>query len=205
MGILEHFLKRSHTMEKETYLVVGLGNYGATYAHTRHNVGFDVTDMLCARWHAELNKRRCKGLLCELTRGDARVVVCQPQTYMNSSGECVAELMAWYKCPADHLLVIYDDIDLPSARLRMRKSGSAGTHNGMRSIIANMPTQEFPRLRVGVGHCPPEWQLVDWVLSRYQGAEEQKAMQDAFGRACDVVEEWLDHGIEPAMQLGNKG
>ena len=205
MNLLEKLFKGKNAMEKETWLVVGLGNYGGQYRHTRHNVGFDVTDLLCSRWNVTLDKRRCKGLLCEVNRGDGRVVICQPQTYMNSSGECVAELMSWYKCAPDHLLVIYDDIDLPGAKLRMRKNGSAGTHNGMRSILAQVGTQEFPRLRVGVGKCPPEWQLVDWVLSHYQGSDEEQAMQAAFARACDVVECWLDQGIEPAMQLGNRG
>ena len=196
--------RRSKDMEKETFLVVGLGNYGDQYAHTRHNAGFEVTDILSRRWSAPLTKRRCAGLLAEVTRGDRRVVLCQPQTYMNSSGQCVAELLSWYKCPLDHLLVIYDDIDLPLGRLRVRKSGSAGTHNGMRSIIGSTPAQTFPRVRVGVGACPKEWQLVDWVLSRYQKGEEQDTMTAAFERAADCVEDWLDSGIDHAMQAYNQ-
>ncbi len=191
-------------MEKETYLVVGLGNYGTQYAHTRHNVGFDVTDILSKRWQAPLIKNHCKSLLAEVNLDGARVVLCQPQTYMNASGECIAELLNWYKCPLDHLLVIYDDIDLPGARLRMRRNGSAGTHNGMRSILQHVCGQEFPRVRVGVGACPQTWQLVDWVLSHYLNAEEQKAMDDAFEKAADVVEDWLKNGPEHAMQLANR-
>ncbi len=191
-------------MKMETYLVVGLGNFGAQYAHTRHNAGFEVTDLLSRRWNAPLTRSRCKGLLAEVRRGGKRVVLCQPQTYMNASGECVAELLAWYKCPLDHLLIVYDDIDLPAARLRVRKTGSAGTHNGMRSIIANMPSTAFPRIRVGVGACPPEWDLVNWVLGRYQTREEQDAMAAAFSRAADCVENWLDEGIEAAMQVYNQ-
>lgn len=191
-------------MEMETYLVVGLGNFGAQYAHTRHNAGFEVTDLLSRRWNAPLTRSRCKGLLAEVRRGGKRVVLCQPQTYMNASGECVAELLAWYKCPLDHLLIVYDDIDLPAARLRVRKAGSAGTHNGMRSIIANTPASAFPRIRVGVGACPPEWDLVNWVLGRYQTREEQDAMAAAFSRAADCVETWLDDGIEAAMQIYNQ-
>lgn len=191
-------------MEMETYLVVGLGNFGAQYAHTRHNAGFEVTDLLSRRWNAPLTRSRCKGLLAEVRRGGKRVVLCQPQTYMNASGECVAELLAWYKCPLDHLLIVYDDIDLPAARLRVRKAGSAGTHNGMRSIIANTPSAAFPRIRVGVGACPPEWDLVNWVLGRYQTREEQDAMAAAFSRAADCVETWLDNGIEAAMQQYNQ-
>lgn len=191
-------------MERETFLVVGLGNYGEQYAHTRHNVGFEVTNILAQRWSSPLTRRRCAGLLAEVNRGNQRVVLCQPQTYMNNSGQCIAELLSWYKCPLEHLMVIYDDIDLPLAKLRVRKAGSAGTHNGMRSIIAHTPAQTFPRIRVGVGACPPEWQLVDWVLSRYQTAEERAAMDTAFTRAADCVEDWLQNGIDHAMQAYNQ-
>lgn len=119
--------KREYPMEKETWIVVGLGNPGLNYAHTRHNVGFEVTDILSRRWNAPLTKKRCKGLLAETVVDGRRVVLCQPQTYMNLSGECVEELLQWYKVPLDHLLIIYDDIDLPHAKLRVRKTGSAGT------------------------------------------------------------------------------
>ncbi len=191
-------------MEKETFLVVGLGNDGAQYAHTRHNVGFDVTGALSARWGAPMTRQRCKGRLAEVNVDGKRVVLCQPLTYMNSSGECVRMLLDWYKCPLDHLLVIYDDIDLPAGRTRMRRSGSAGTHNGMRSILAHVSGQDFPRLRVGVGACPPDWSLVDWVLSRYLSREEQAQMDAAFAHAADCVEAWLHRGVDAAMQLANQ-
>ena len=150
------------------------------------------------------DRSKCKGLLCETAFADRRVVLCRPQTFMNASGECVAELLNWYKVPLDHLLVIHDDIDLPSARLRMRKKGSAGTHNGMRSILQYTPGQEFPRLRVGVGACPPQWSLVDWVLGHYLTPEEKQDMADAFDRAAAVVEDWLTNGPDHAMQLANQ-
>ena len=191
-------------MDRETFIVVGLGNPGPQYAHTRDNVGFDVLQVLEDRWHVTADRSRCKGLLCETVLDDKRVVLCRPQTFMNLSGECVAELLNWYKCPLDHLLVIHDDIDLPGARLRLRKKGSAGTHNGMRSILQHTPGQEFPRLRVGVGACPAQWQLVDWVLSHYLNSEEQQAMDAAFGRAADVVEDWIRNGADHAMQLANQ-
>lgn len=191
-------------MERETWLVVGLGNPGSQYAHTRHNAGFDTVSVLSERWGAPLTKKKCSGLLTETTYAGQRVVLCQPQTFMNLSGQCVAELLSWYKCPLDHLLVIYDDIDLPLARLRVRKSGSAGTHNGMRSILANVPSQEFPRVRVGVGAKPEGWDLADWVLSHYTIREEQDAMRDAFVRAADCVEDWLKNGVDHAMQTYNQ-
>lgn len=188
----------------ETYLVVGLGNPGSQYAHTRHNVGFDVTDILAARWNAPLNKKKLGGMLSEIMLDGKRVVLCQPQTFMNLSGECVIQLLNWYKCPLENLLIIYDDIDLPAARLRVRKSGSAGTHNGMRSIIGCVPGQNFPRIRVGVGAKPQGWDLADWVLSHYQTREEQYDMKSAFSRAADCVEDWIRNGIDHAMQEYNK-
>lgn len=192
-------------MEKETWIIVGLGNPGAQYAHTRHNVGFDVTDILSRRWNAPLTRKKCSGLLVETTVGDKRVVLCQPQTFMNLSGQCVGELLQWYKCPLDHLLVIYDDIDLPLGRLRVRKNGSAGTHNGMRSIMEHIPSQLFPRIRVGVGAKPEGWDLANWVLSHYQTAEDQSAMSAAFDLAADCVEDFLSSGIDHAMQRYNGG
>ena len=191
-------------MEKETWIVVGLGNPGAQYAHTRHNAGFDSLDILSSRWMTPINKKKFKGMITEVNRGNKRVVLCMPQTFMNLSGECVAELLSWYKVPMERLLVIYDDIDLPLGRLRVRKSGSAGTHNGMRSILQHVPNQNFPRIRVGVGAKPEGWDLADWVLSKYMIREEQDAMHKAFTAAADCVEDWLDHGIEHAMQEFNR-
>ena len=190
------------TMEKETLIVVGLGNPGTQYA--RHNAGFDTLEMLCRKWGVTLNKSKCKGLLTETNVDGKRVVLCAPQTFMNLSGECVSELLNWYKVPLENLLIIYDDIDLPASRLRVRKSGSAGTHNGMRSIIAHTPGQNFPRVRVGVGAKPDGWDLADWVLSKYTIREEQIAMQQAFERAADCVEDWVKNGIDHAMQEYNK-
>jgi len=190
-------------MEKETWLVVGLGNPGNEYAHTRHNVGFDVIDAFCRKTGVTLTRQKFQGLLTETEIAGKRVVICQPQTYMNASGECVQQLVQWYKVPLERLLIIYDDIDLPAARLRIRKNGSAGTHNGMRSIISHLPGQDFPRLRVGVGSKPDGWNLADWVLSRYQTKEEQDAMAAAFGKAADAVDCWLREGIDPMMQKYN--
>ena len=190
-------------MEKETWIVVGLGNPGAQYAHTRHNAGFDSLDILSSRWMTPINKKKFKGMITEVNRGNKRVVLCMPQTFMNLSGECVAELLSWYKVPMERLLVIYDDIDLPLGRLRVRKSGSAGTHNGMRSIQSHAG-QQFPRIRVGVGAKPEGWDLADWVLSTYRMAEEREAMEKTFAKAADVVEDWLKNGIDHAMQLGNR-
>ncbi len=192
-------------MDKETYIVVGLGNPGTQYARTRHNAGFETMAELSHRWKVAIDRKKFDGLICETAFDGKRVILCQPQTYMNASGECVQPLIAWYKVPLDHVLVIYDDIDLPAARLRVRKSGSAGTHNGMRSILGQLGGQQgFPRIRVGVGAKPEGWDLANWVLSAYQTPEEREAMEKAFIRAADCVEDWLKNGIEHAMQQYNR-
>lgn len=189
-------------MNKETWLVVGLGNPGIGYEHTRHNAGFDTMEVLSRRWSAPIQKKKMQGLLAETTFAGKRTVLCMPQTFMNLSGSCVVDAVQWYHIPMDHLLVIYDDIDLPLGQLRMRKSGSAGTHNGMRSIIGMLGNDAFPRLRIGVGACPPGWDLAKWVLSRFS-PEDQPVMADAFHAAALGVETWLSSGVDAAMQQCN--
>ena len=186
------------------WIVVGLGNPGAKYDNTRHNAGFRALEGYCARSGQKIDRMKFKALAGEGMLGGKRVLFLKPQTFMNLSGECVSELLNWYKVPLENLLIIYDDIDLPASRLRVRKSGSAGTHNGMRSIIAHTPGQNFPRVRVGVGAKPDGWDLADWVLSKYTIREEQIAMQQAFERAADCVEDWVKNGIDHAMQEYNK-
>ena len=188
----------------ETYLIVGLGNPGAEYAHTRHNCGFEVLDILADRMQATLSRNRCKALLAEVRRGDQRIVLAKPQTFMNASGECVAELLSWYKPAHDHLLVLYDDIDLKAGQLRMRGSGSAGTHNGMRSILAQLPAGDFPRLRIGIGAPPEGYDLVHFVLGHFGTPEEAQHMRAAFERAAAITTDYLDHGLEYAMQHCNR-
>lgn len=191
-------------MEKQTYIVVGLGNPGAQYARTRHNAGFETLEVLSRRWGVEINRKKLNGLVAETTYNGHRVVLALPQTFMNASGECVQPLLQWYKAPMENLIVIYDDIDLALGRLRVRKSGSAGTHNGMRSILGCLGNQQgFPRIRVGVGAKPEGWDLADWVLSTYRLREEREEMEKAFARAADCVEDWLKNGIEHAMQQYN--
>ncbi len=191
-------------MEKQTFIVVGLGNPGAQYARTRHNAGFETLEVLSRRWGVEINKKKLNGLVAETTYNGHRVVLVLPQTFMNASGECVQPILQWYKAPLANLLVIYDDIDLPLGKLRVRKSGSAGTHNGMRSILGCLGNQQgFPRVRVGVGAKPEGWDLADWVLSTYRQKEDREEMEKTFVRAADCVEDWLKNGIEHAMQQYN--
>ena len=185
------------------YLIVGLGNPGSKYARTRHNVGFDVVEILADKLNTRLTKLKCKALLAETKIGEERVVLAQPQTFMNLSGESVVELMNWYKVPVENLIVCYDDIDIDLGALRVRAKGSAGTHNGMRSIIGLLGRQDFPRLRVGVGKKPEGWELANWVLSHYQTEEDRKTQFDAFLLAADTVIDWVKNGVESAMRTAN--
>ena len=190
-------------MAKEVFLIVGLGNPGADYAHTRHNAGFDTLALLEKHYQVTLGRKMLQGILAEIVQEDRKIVLCAPQTYMNRSGECVEKLLRWYHCEADHLMVIYDDIDLPPGRVRVRKSGGPGTHNGMRSIVETIGTQDFPRIRVGTGDRPEGWELADWVLSRCD-AETQKEMDAALEKAAAAAVDWVENGIDHAMQTGNQ-
>ena len=193
----------SEGMSKEVFLIVGLGNPGAEYAHTRHNAGFDTMDRLEKHYQVTLGRKALQGILAEITDGEKKIVLCRPQTYMNNSGECVSSLLSWYKCPPDHLMVIYDDIDLPPGKVRVRKNGGPGTHNGMRSIAEHLGHTDFPRIRVGTGDRPAGGDLVSWVLGHYD-SETQKVMDRAFDRAAEAAADWTLHGIDHAMQVGNK-
>ena len=134
---------------------------------------------------------------------DGKLILVKPQTYMNLSGNCVSEVISWYKPEPEETLVVYDDIDLPLGKLRMRKKGSAGTHNGMRSIVSLCGRDDFPRLRVGVGAKPPQWDLADYVLSHYQEGEEQETQFAAFLKAAEVIRVMWTQGLDRAMQLAN--
>lgn len=184
-------------------IVVGLGNPGREYARTRHNVGFDVIDVLSEKHGIALTKNAMHGLIGEGFVGGEKLILVKPQTYMNLSGQCVTEIVSWYKPPMDRLLLVYDDIGLPLGKLRMRETGSAGTHNGMRSVIGLLGRQDFPRLRVGVGKKPEGWELADWVLSHYQTEEDRKTQFDAFLRAADVVGDMMKNGMASAMRMAN--
>ena len=185
------------------HIIIGLGNPGREYHRTRHNVGFDVIDVLSEKLNIQLTKNAMHGLIGEGFVGGEKVILVKPQTYMNLSGQCVTELVSWYKPEMDHVLVVFDDIDLPLGKLRLRKDGSAGTHNGMRSIIGLLGRQDFPRLRVGVGKKPEGWELANWVLSHYATEEERKIQFDAFLLAADMVIDWIKNGWDSAMRTAN--
>ncbi len=186
------------------YVIVGLGNPGDKYAHTHHNAGFDVVTLLAHRLGLSFSKLKCKARIAEGRLGGERVALALPQTFMNLSGESVVELVNWYKVDMEHLVVIYDDIDLEPGRIRFRAKGSAGTHNGMRSIIYLLGRDDFPRVRVGVGRAPQGWDLVDWVLTGYRTPEERQIAYDSFLDACDVACEYVQAGAEAANRLANE-
>ena len=185
------------------FLIVGLGNPGDKYDHTRHNVGFDVLTMLSEKLSIPIARKKSSALIGEGLFEGQKVVLCKPQTYMNLSGEAVQELLAWYKLPPENLLVIYDDIDLAPGWIRIRPNGGAGTHNGMRSIVSCIGTEAFTRLRVGTGGCPPEYDLADWVLSHYNTPEERKVAYEAYQQATEASLEWMRNGTTAAMNRFN--
>jgi PTH1 family peptidyl-tRNA hydrolase len=185
-----------------TYVVVGLGNPEKKYEHTRHNVGFDVLQVLSQKCGIPLNKLRCKALTGEGRIGAERVVLAAPQTYMNLSGQSVVELLRWYKADAQHLIVVYDDVDLPAGKLRVRAGGSAGTHNGMRNIVYLTGRDDFARVRVGIGKPEPGRDLAAYVLGKYP-PEARQAMFDAFLRAADAVQAIVEDGVDAAMARFN--
>ena len=147
------------------YIIAGLGNPGLRYANTHHNIGFIVLDMLADKLGIDVNKSKHKALIGEGTFAGEKIVLAKPQTYMNLSWESILDLKNWYKVEDSRIIIIYDDIDLDIGVLRIRPSGSAGTHNGMRSIIYQLKSQDFPRVRVGIGRPPEGWDLKDYVLS----------------------------------------
>ncbi len=183
------------------YVIAGLGNPGKKYECTRHNMGFLALDLISDKHGIEISKLKFRALLGEGRIGDEKVILVKPQTYMNLSGEAVREVVNFYKVPMDHLIVIYDDIDLPEGYLRIRASGSSGTHNGMRNVIYCLGEEGFPRIRVGIGGNGSQ-DLIDYVTGRITEQEADplwNALNKAAEAACDIVE----HGVAHAMQEYN--
>ena len=181
--------------------IVGLGNPGREYAGTRHNIGFDVLDEVARRWHVQL--RPWKSVADVAVVSNRGVVLVEPQTYMNLSGDAVSRIAAFHKLEPTDVLVVVDEVQLPLGRLRVRRNGSAGGHNGLKSIIQHIGA-EFPRLRIGVGRGDPKWDLADHVLSKF-GREEREAVADLVSRAADAVELFAGEGLDVVMNRFNPG
>lgn len=189
-------------MQSADWIVCGLGNPGAKYDMTRHNAGFCAIDLLAEKAGlGRLRQTKCKALYGICTLSGQKVLLMKPQTYMNLSGEAVRDMLAAFSVKPERLLVIYDDADLPAGRLRIRKSGSAGTHNGMRSILYQIQSDQFPRIRVGLGQADREHgeDMADFVLSPMDSLT-WKAVQTVPDAVCDL----LEHGVDHAMQEFNK-
>lgn len=180
------------------YIIVGLGNPSREYAGTRHNIGFDAVTRLSDDYNIALNKKEHKALCGKGVIGGHKVLLVQPQTYMNLSGESVRRLVDYYKTEPDELIIIYDDISLDVGKLRIRKKGSAGGHNGIKNIIAQLGTQEFSRIRVGVGEKPKGWDLADYVLGHFK-REEEPLIREALEKTAKAVKVIMDDGIDKAM------
>ena len=184
-----------------SWLVVFLGNPGLRYEGTRHNAGFMTADALARKKNVSINRARFRALTATCPIGDETVMLMKPQTYMNLSGEAVGQAARFYKIPADHVLVVSDDITLPIGAMRIRTKGSAGGHNGLKNIISVLGTEEFPRIRLGVGSPPhPDYDTVDWVLSVFRD-QDAVDMAEAASRAADAVECFITQGPEKAMNL----
>ena len=188
------------------YLIAGLGNPDRQYEGTRHNVGFEVIDQLAERLFISVDEKKFRGYYGKGVIGGQKVILLKPETYMNLSGESVRAAADFYKIQPDHIIVVYDDVSLDVGQLRIRTKGSAGGHNGIKNIIAHLGTQEFPRIKVGVGDKPKKMDLADYVLSRFS-KEDSAVMEDAFREAAGAVEMMITQGADAAMNQfnGHKG
>lgn len=182
------------------YLIVGLGNPGDEYKHTRHNVGFDVIDLIADKYNISINRIKFKGVYGDGIIANEKVILLKPSTYMNLSGESVIEAANFYKIPKENIIVIYDDVSLPVGRMRIRPEGSAGGHNGIKNIILHLSSEVFPRIKVGVG--APQGDLISHVLGRFP-KEDREVLEKVFPAAVDAVEAIIDKGITEAMNRFN--
>ena len=196
------FFNKNRTSGVE-WLVVGLGNPGDKYENTRHNVGFLTIDRIAEEQRVPVQKLKYRALTNTVELGGAKVLLMKPVTYMHLSGEAVGEAARFYKIPPDHVLVISDDVSLPLGKLRIRKGGSAGGHNGLKNIIQHLGTDQFPRVKVGVGEKPhPDYDMADWVLSKFTG-EDLKAITAAIDKAAQAAACLIAEGPDKAMNKFN--
>lgn len=185
------------------YIIIGLGNPTPQYAGTRHNIGFDVITKLSEKYNIPLDFKKHKAFCGKGMIEGEKVILAQPQTFMNLSGESVRELTDYYKVSEEEIIIIYDDISLDVGQIRIRAKGSAGGHNGIKSIIQHLGSEEFPRIKVGVGDKPKNWDLADYVLSRFP-VEEQEAVEEGKNMAADACVKIMQEGINAAMNIYNQ-
>lgn len=195
--------KTGRSVGTPEFLVVGLGNPERKYTLTRHNSGFLCVDELAEKHSFKINKLKFKAVIADTVINSHRVIVMKPQTYMNNSGEAVKEAAAFYKIPNEKIIIIFDDISLDVGKLRIKRKGTDGGHNGIKSIISHIGGSDFPRIKLGVGKKPhPDYDLADWVLSEFK-KDEAKPLKEAIDNACCAVELMLDGKIDEAMNKYN--
>ena len=180
------------------FLIVGLGNPGSKYKNNRHNIGFRVIEAIAERFNIKIDTDKHKGLIGKGVINGEKVILAKPLTFMNLSGECVRSVADFYKIPAENVIVVFDDISLDVGKLRIRKKGSAGGHNGIKSIIAHLGSEAFPRLKFGVGDKPKGMDLADYVLGNFS-KEDEAILREAIVRACDGVVAMVTEGPDAAM------
>ena len=184
-------------------MIVGLGNPGREYEYTRHNAGFLTLDRIAVEQNTEIKKLKNKALIGDTVIGGHRCLLVKPQTFMNNSGEAVRDISAFYKIPPEKIIVVFDDISLPCGKLRIRRKGTDGGHNGIKSIIYHLNSDNFPRIKIGIGAKPhPDYNLADWVLSTF-GKEDMEELMKAIQKAVDVLPDMLDGNIDKAMNKAN--
>ena len=183
-------------------VIAGLGNPGNKYEFTRHNVGFKTIDLLSEKHGIKVDRLKHKALLGDGTIKGERVLLVKPQTFMNLSGESMRDIAEWYKLPVGNIIIIYDDVDLPAGTVRIRPKGSSGTHNGMKSVIYQLQSDEFPRIRIGIGKAPDGWDLADYVLGKFNG-DETKTVLQSIERAAEAAVVMVTEGIAAAMNIYN--
>ena len=197
------FSKRDNEDNGRMFVIVGLGNPEKKYFHTRHNVGFDTIDALSDKYGIGLTETKFKAVYGKGRIGNERVILVKPLTYMNLSGEAVAPICNYFKVDTKNdLIVISDDVELDTGKLRIRPKGSSGGHNGLKNIIAQLGHEEFTRVRIGVGKKPKEWDMVDWVLGHFEG-EDATSIKEGIDNACDAVVEIMENGPDSAMNKFN--
>lgn len=184
------------------YLIVGLGNPEEEYSNTRHNMGFDTINKIAKQYNIEVNKNKFKGLCGSGIIENKKVILLKPQTYMNLSGESIKETMDFYKIQQENLIIIYDDIDLEAGIIKIRKKGGPGTHNGMKSVISNIKTKEFARVRVGIGKPERKEQLIEYVIGKIPD-KDQKILDEATTKSKEALIEIIKNGVDIAMNKFN--
>lgn len=194
--------RRKNVGDSDTFVIVGLGNPGDEYAKTRHNMGYRAIDVLASANSIEIRKSKFHSVIGQGRIGGRKVILVKPETYMNKSGIAAREAAMYFDVPSENLIIIYDDVDLPTGSIRIRKSGGAGTHNGMKSVVSELGTKDFPRVRIGIGATASDEDLIDRVIGKVP-KEEQAALDKAAEDAATAIEDIVRSGIEIAMSRHN--